>query len=383
MPPGPFVLIWGLAWAFVGCCVAAAIVLLSDLDLGPALRISILFAEVVGFTALVSARLIFPLFVRLPYALSLALQVLTLLWGAAFGSVAVAAVYPLLSLRQFRLLAMIILGNALIAIVAGIALYTYDTMRRQIERSYHALREKEQLDREVRIAREVQQQLLPTSVPRLRGIELAGVCIPAIGVGGDYFDFLELDEHDVGLLVADVAGKGIPAALLMAGLQGSVRSLMRPGVKMADLATRLNQILFRSSPDSRYATMFVATYDTDTRVLSFSNAGHHPPIVVGERGVETLREGGRPIGLFDDSVYRDATRRLEPRELLALFTDGIVEAPNRAGDEFGEERLAELLRECRELPLDEIVERVLDALRAWTEGTPAYDDVTLVLARAG
>jgi serine phosphatase RsbU (regulator of sigma subunit) len=382
MPPGPFVLVWGLAWAFVGCLVALGIVLLADLDLGPALRISILFAEVVGFTALVSARLIFPLFVRLPYALSLLLQMLTLLWGAVFGSFAVVALYPLLSLRQYRLLALIILGNALIAIVAGIALYTYDTMRRQIERSYHALREKEQLDREVRIARDVQQQLLPTTVPRLPGIELAGVCIPAVGVGGDYFDFLELDEHEVGLLIADVSGKGIPAALLMAGLQGSVRSLMRPGVKMAALTTRLNEILFRSSPDSRYATMFIGSFDTTTRTLSFSNAGHHPPIVIGRSGVETLEGGGRPIGLFDDSSYGDAERRLEPGNLLALFTDGIVEAPNQKGDEFGGQRLIDLLRELHDRPLDEIVEQVLEALRVWTEGTPTHDDVTLVLARA-
>jgi hypothetical protein len=135
MPAGRFVVGWALAWAIVGLAVAGGIVMVSTLDAGPAIQISVLFAEVVGFTALVSARAVFPLFVRLPYALSLALQVLTLLSGTVFGSIAVMALFPLFSLREYRLLAFIVLANAAIAIVAGIALYTYDTMRRQIEHS--------------------------------------------------------------------------------------------------------------------------------------------------------------------------------------------------------------------------------------------------------
>jgi len=382
MPPGRFVLVWALAWAVVGCFVAMGIVLLSDLDPGPALRISILFAEVVGFTALVSARVIFPYFVRLPYAVSLLLQVLTLMWGTVFGSVTVAALYPLLSLRQYRLLALIILANALIAVVTGIGLYTYDTMRRQIERNYDALRQKEALDRELSIARDVQQQLLPTIVPRIEGLELAGVCIPAVGVGGDYYDFLQIGEREVGLVIADISGKGIPAALLMAGLQGSVRSLMRPGTDIAALTTQLGQILFRSSPDSRYATMFVGRYDAATGILEYSNAGHHPPIVFGRNGVGTLPGGALPIGMFEHVEYTQSRHRLEPGDLLAMFTDGVVEAPNRDDEEFGEERLNELLAKHRDRPLDEIVEAVLQAVGSWTEGTEPYDDLTVVLARA-
>ena len=377
-----FLATWALAWGLVGCVVAVGFVLVAGVDPGPALRLSILFAEVVGFTALVSARMIFPLFVRLPYALSLLLQIMTVLSATVFGSAAILLTQPLFFARRVSIVAMIVLVNALIAVVVGIALYTYDAMRRQIEQSYQALREKEALDRELRVARDVQRELLPRDVPRVRGLELAGVCIPAVDVGGDYFDFLQLGDDTTGLVIADVSGKGVPAALLMAGLQASVRSLSMASVEPAQLNGRLNEILFRSSSASRYATMFLGFYHAATRRLSYSNAGHHPPLVVGDDGVRHLAAGGLPIGMFDGSTYTHDLAEFNAGDLLTLFTDGVTEAPGAHDEEFGESRLIELLKRHRTRPLDEIVAAVLDEIRQWSGTREAHDDITLVLARA-
>ena len=381
IPAGRFILLWAAGWALVGCAVAAGFGFVTSIDPWPALRLSILFAEVVGFTALVSARLIFPLFVRLPTAVSLLLQVLTLLGGTVFGSITVALFAPLFSLAQIRTVALIVLINAAIAVIVGLALYTYDTMRRQIENSFEALRRKEALERELSIAREVQQQLLPLSTPTVQGLELTGVCIPAIGVGGDYFDFLQLSDRLVGLVVADISGKGIPAALLMAGLQAAVRSLTRPEVAPAELNRRLNEILYHSSAASRYATMFLGFYDAETRSLNYSNAGHHPPLLLSNGSVTQLDAGGMPIGMFLDTGYRESSHRLSPGDLLILFTDGVIEQPNAQGDEFGEERLIELLKSRHEQAVEQIVGDILEALNGWSGGAEAHDDVTLVLAR--
>jgi sigma-B regulation protein RsbU (phosphoserine phosphatase) len=342
---------------------------------------STLFAEVVGFTALISARVIFPLFSKLPYAVRLVLQVVTLFSGTLFGSAAILWAQPLFSLARLRTVIMIVLVNAALAVVVGIALHTYDAMRRQIEASYETLRQKEALERELSIAREVQRELLPHTVPKVPGLELAGACIPAVGVGGDYYDFLPLDEDRIALVIADVSGKGIPAALLMAGLQASVRSLALHTTPPCEVNHRLNEMLLRSTSDSRYATLFYATYDRTSRILTYSNAGHFPPLLMtGDRATQ-LSVGGRPVGILEGSDYGEGVKELRVGDLIALFTDGIIEAPNRAGEEFGEERLTRVLKDRRGEPLEQVIGAALDELVRWSEGTPRHDDLTLVLAR--
>lgn len=380
-PARRFLLLWTLVWAAIGCTVAAGFAFATDVDFWPALRASLLFAEVVGFTAFVSARMIFPLFVRLPYALRLFLEVSTLLSATVFGSATVAWLQPLFSVRHIRVVALIVLVNAVLAVIVGISLSTFDRMRLQIEETHRKLRAKEALERDLAIAREVQHGLLPHSVPEFRGIELRGICIPAIGVGGDYYDFLELGEGQLGLVIADVSGKGIPAALLTAGLQASVRALFRPTSDTGELTARLNDSLSRIVSDSRYATLFVARYDRDTRTLHYTVAGHHPPLLLRGERVTRLSQGGVPIGLFEESSYREVSHQLAPGDLLALFTDGIVESPNADSEEFGEGRLIELLRRHAELPLERIVEHVLAGLSQWSGNRQAHDDLTLVLLR--
>ena len=383
-PPYRFVLGWGFAWALVGCLVAGGIAFARGvLAQMPVLLVtSVLFAEVVGFTALLSARLVFPFLVRLPFAVRLGLQVLTLLSGTLSGSVAVLLTQPLFSLARPRTVAMVVLVNAILSVVVGIALHTYDSMRRQIESSYRALREKEAMEREMAIAREVQRELLPRAVPAVRGLQLAGVCLPAVGVGGDLYDFLPLAEDRVGLVIADVSGKGIPAALLMAGLQASIRSLALPALPPAELNRRLNEMLCRSTAAARYATLFLGFFDGRSGTLTYSNAGHYPPLHLGAAGPTRLCDGGIPIGLMDDALYNEGRVELKAGDLLALYTDGVTEAPGAADEEFGERRLVEILTRLHGEDLNEIVRSVLEALARWRGAVPQHDDVTLVLARA-
>jgi serine phosphatase RsbU (regulator of sigma subunit) len=377
-----FIVVWALGWAAAGFAVAAGITFSrGSSDFGPLVVVSVLFAEVVGCTALVSARLVFPFYARLPLALRGALQIVTLVVGTVAGSGAIFAAQPLYLLANFRLVAVIVLINAVLAVFVGILLHTYDAMRRQLEANFRSLRVKEALEREVEIAREVQRELLPRSVPLVRGLEIAGICIPAIGVGGDYYDYLPLQDERIGLVIADVSGKGIPAALLMAGLQASVRSLALPGVSPCEVNRRLNDMLHQSTSASRYATLFFALYDPQDRSLHYSNAGHFPPIHLGVHGAAYLSQGGLPIGLMPGSLYGEGRRELGLGDLLALYTDGVVETPNASGEEFGNARLVEVLTRHHAVPLSDLLALVIEAVDRWSGGGPPHDDVTLVLAR--
>ena len=278
-------------------------------------------------------------------------------------------------------MAVVVLVNAVLAVIVGIVLHTYDAMRRQLEANFRALRAKEALEREVEIAREVQRELLPRAVPNFPELELAGICLPAIGVGGDYFDYLPLPDDRMGLVIADVSGKGIPAALLMAGLQASVRTLALPGVPPAEVCRRLNDLLHETTSASRYATLFFAVYDPQNRTVRYTNAGHFPPLHVGARGLAHLSQGGLPIGLMPASLYGEGNRELGLGDILALYTDGVVEQPNPEGEEFGEARLVKLLADRRDAPLSAVLAEVIDAIRTWSGGGTPHDDITLVLAR--
>ena len=379
-PGGNFLLGWTAAWLAVGVVVAAGISFGAGVDFFPVAWLSVLSAEVVGYSAYASVRLVSPLLARLPGALRWALDSLIVAAGAVFGSVAVFLTDPLFALAQIRTVLLIVALNALLAAGVALALGLYDRMRRQIEASYRVRRERDALEREMNVAREVQRELLPRAAPRFEGLELAGVCRPAIAVGGDYYDYLRHADGRPGLVIADISGKGVPAAILMASLQASVRSLFPTAADPGQLHERLNNALCGSSSTARYATAFLADFDPGARRLTYSNAGHLPALVI--RGAQTLRcqEGGIPIGLFEGATYDTGALTLEPGDLLALFTDGVTEAPGPDDEEFGEDRLADLLRAHKGGSLETAVQAVLDALLDWG-GPAAHDDVTLVLAR--
>jgi serine phosphatase RsbU (regulator of sigma subunit) len=381
-PGWRFLVGWTTAWAVVGVGVAVGISFGAGVEFGgPVLRLSLLFAQVVGYSAYVSARLVFPLLARLPFALRLVLDSLILLSGTLFGSIVAVLIEPLYLVAQFRIGLLIFAGNTVLAGLVAVSLGVYDRMRRQIEASYSVLRERDALERELGVARDVQRQLLPHQAPDMPGLELAGMCRQAIAVGGDYYDYLRLADGRLGLVIADVSGKGVPAALLMASLQASVRSLFLTVVDPGTLNAGLNDALFRASSAARYATAFLATFDPQTGRLEYSNAGHLPPVLVRRADTVRCEEGGVPIGLFEGSAYDTESQTLASGDLLAMFTDGVTEAPAPDGDEFGSARLADLLRAHRDQPLEEIIETVLEAVAQWSGPIDAHDDVTLVLAR--
>jgi sigma-B regulation protein RsbU (phosphoserine phosphatase) len=242
--------------------------------------------------------------------------------------------------------------------------------------------QRELLHRELEIAREVQQRLFPQNMPVVAALEYAGYCRPARGVGGDYYDFLALSNGWLGLAIADVSGKGVPAALLMASLQASVRGQSQATAgDVASLMTNVNRLVYDTSPDNRYATFFYGQFDPASRRLVYTNGGHNPPMLLRASQVILLETGGPVVGLFPKSEYQQDEIQLVPGDLLVLYTDGISEAENAAEEEWGEGALTEAARACAGLPSAEIISRIMLAADAFAAGAPQHDDMTLVVAR--
>lgn len=255
--------------------------------------------------------------------------------------------------------------------------------------------EQERLRREMLLAAEVQRRLFPERSPETASIQLAGVCLPARGVGGDYYDFLDLGNRQIGIALADVAGKGIAAALIMSVVQASLRSLAGAnGASLAELASKMNRLLYRSTGSNSYATFFYAQIDDESRRLRYVNAGHNPPFLLrnGETysnisfaasaaDIEELATGGTIIGMFAQSNYEEATLNLQSGDVLIAFSDGVTEAHSPSEEEFGEQRLKDLLRRVAHLPINDMASRILEELKFWMADAPQYDDLTFVLMK--
>ena len=272
----------------------------------------------------------------------------------------------------------------------------------------------ERLRHELAIAATVQQRLFPESPPKMPALELSGVCYPAGGVGGDYYDFIELDEEKLGIAVADVAGKGISAALLMCTVQASLRS-QAPTVNgnLTELVSSMNRLLHVSTEASAYATFFYAQFDSRNGLLTYVNAGHNPPMLVragrsvkahgvgvasGARSglgtltdeprdepaltdVTLLTKGGPIIGAFSDCVYEQETVQMESGDLLVAYTDGVTEARNDDDQEFGEANLQRIIDSFSYMPAQELSQRIVDSVREWRGDVPPHDDLTLVVMK--
>jgi phosphoserine phosphatase RsbU/P len=252
---------------------------------------------------------------------------------------------------------------------------------------------REKLNREIEIAREVQERLFPQHLPEIAGLDYFGRCRTALGVGGDYYDFLALPDGKLGVALGDVSGKGIAAALTMASLQASLRAdAMRAGNDIAGLITRVNRMLYDASTEDRYATLFYAQYDPATRRLSYVNAGHCPPILLRsaakghaprEHTLERLdKAGGTVVGLLPDCDYQQADVSLAPGDLLVIYTDGFSEAMNPNLEEWGEKRLLDSVASCDGLPAKDSIAKIMQAADAFASGAPQSDDMTLVILRA-
>jgi len=249
------------------------------------------------------------------------------------------------------------------------------SLRRYVEEG-RVLREKR---REIREARDVQQRLLPAGLNGLPGYDIQAYWKPVHEVGGDYFDAIRIGGASVGICIADVAGKGLPAALLMSNMQASVRAFAQRTTSPAEMCRELNRVALENAKAARFTTLFYAVLDSDSRSLRYTNAGHVPPIVLRRDGtIHRLSDGGTVLGIFRDADYEETQVRFDPGDRLVLITDGITEARNGQDEEFGEERLLRLVQEHRELSAGSLQRVLLDELEFFAAG-PLQDDATLMI----
>ncbi|MBC8166307.1 MAG: SpoIIE family protein phosphatase [Bryobacteraceae bacterium] len=228
----------------------------------------------------------------------------------------------------------------------------------------------------------IQQGLLPSKAPVVPGLELAGYNAASRSVGGDYYDFLTYPDGKLGLVLGDVSGKAMPAALLMSSLQARLRVLAEDITDVADLMTRLNRHTAANTPSNRFVTLFFLLIDPLTGGFEYTNAGHNPPYLVQKNGeLKALEGGGLILGLFPQARYQSFKGALEPGESIVIFSDGVTEATTSANDEYGEERLEETLRLNREKSAGEMVHAITKSVSDFVAGAPAADDLTLVVVR--
>jgi serine phosphatase RsbU (regulator of sigma subunit)/catechol 2,3-dioxygenase-like lactoylglutathione lyase family enzyme len=256
---------------------------------------------------------------------------------------------------------------------------TVENQRRVQEQRLEAERRAAQ---EIEIAKQVQARLFPQIRPQAKTLEYAGLCLQARQVGGDYFDFLDLGQQRLGLVIGDVSGKGIAAALLMANLQANLRSQCAQALTHPELFLRsVNRLFFENTVDSAYASLFFAEYDDESRRLRYANCGHLSGIIMrGDNACCRLPSTGTLLGLFQDWECKFAEFELAPGDVLTLYTDGVTEALTDRGEEFGEENLIQRLRHYRDQPCQTVVEAISDEVRSLTPGDQ-HDDITLILAR--
>jgi serine phosphatase RsbU (regulator of sigma subunit)/predicted enzyme related to lactoylglutathione lyase len=267
------------------------------------------------------------------------------------------------------------------------ALVSFDEVSRAVEAQRQAAAERREAERraahELEIARQVQARLFPQRLPELASLEYAGACVQTRQVGGDYYDFLDLGQSRLCLVLGDIAGKGMAAALLMANLQANLRSQCATAVEQPEQLLRsVNRLFYDNTTDNAYATLFYSEFDDRTCRLRYANCGHLPGLVVQRDGtVNRLSSTATVLGLFPEWSCHTAEFELCPGDLFAIYTDGITEATNQRDEEFGEERLLDVMTRARHLSPNHIVTEVFEEVRRFSGGDQQRDDVTLIVAR--
>jgi phosphoserine phosphatase RsbU/P len=243
--------------------------------------------------------------------------------------------------------------------------------------------ERERLQRELELCRQIQAEMLPHAPLRLGPTEVSGISIPAREVGGDFFNYFELPGGDLAVLVGDVSGKGISAALLMANIQATLRARLPLERDLAALTATIDREIEHSTPAGVYATLFIGILDPVQKTLRYVNAGHHPQFVIRESGITSLSSGGMPVGLFAGQGYVEQTVQLADGDLLFFYTDGTVEVENERTEMFGADRLDALLREHRREGVGALLERLEEQVRRFRGTAEPFDDVTMMALRLG
>lgn len=266
---------------------------------------------------------------------------------------------------------------------------SFNAMTESIERLIEESRERQRLQAELEIAREVQARLFPREPPRLKSLDVLGVCRPAQEVSGDFFDYVELSPTRLALVFGDVSGKGISAALVMASMHSIVRTQLslltgstgELALSTAELVARASQQLYAATAADKFSTLFFGCYDEQESVLVYSNAGHLPPFLIRGGDVRRLDVNGLVAGAFPDSQYESSKIELKAGDLFVAYTDGVTEPENADEEEFGEQRLIEALLRHADRPIDEIIQAVMQEVIEWTGETTLQDDMTMLVAR--
>ncbi|MCK5064760.1 MAG: SpoIIE family protein phosphatase [Candidatus Fermentibacteraceae bacterium] len=242
--------------------------------------------------------------------------------------------------------------------------------------------EKEKLQEQMRVARDIQKGLLPGRIPDLPGLEVGALIRFCLEVAGDYYDIIPLDDNRTVLSIGDVAGKGVGAALLMANLQASLRTTQAMGVSLAESAEKINRLVFENTPSDMFITFFFVLVDSKKGILRYVNAGHNPPFLVTQKNsVQLLSKGGILFGVLEDALYTEGEIEFNPGDILLMYTDGVCEAMNLSEEEYGEKRLAKLVTGNRNLPLAELLQLIEDEVALFHGSTIYEDDFTLLAAR--
>jgi sigma-B regulation protein RsbU (phosphoserine phosphatase) len=248
---------------------------------------------------------------------------------------------------------------------------------------HDSLIEKQRLETQLEVARQVQLELLPARDPQLEGFDISAYNFPTEEVSGDYYDWVRIYDDQIGIVIADVSGKGVPAALLMAFLRASLRAATHIGYAPHISMSKVNYLLWESIERNQFVTAFYGILDATNRTIAYSNAGHNPPFLMEADGTAHFEErGGVPLGMFRDTRYYEFFATIEPGQVLVLYTDGATEAMNPARDEYGRDRLVEAVRQSRHLSAREMIDFIHHDVLNWTEGLGATDDVTFFIVKA-
>ena len=248
---------------------------------------------------------------------------------------------------------------------------------------HEQLIEKQRLEGQLEVARQVQLELLPAKDPQLEGYDISAYNFPTEEVSGDYYDWVKIFDDQIGLVIADVSGKGVPAALLMAFLRASLRAATHIGYSPHVSMAKVNYLLWESIERNQFVTAFYGILDVTNRTLSYTNAGHNPPLLLTADGrLQFIERGSLPLGMFKDTRYHEYYQTIEPGEMLVLYTDGVTEAQSPQGEEYGRDRLARAVKANRSLSARDLIAALHKEVIDWTDGKGATDDVTFFVIKA-
>ncbi|MFN2406902.1 MAG: PP2C family protein-serine/threonine phosphatase [Pyrinomonadaceae bacterium] len=248
---------------------------------------------------------------------------------------------------------------------------------------HEQLIEKKRLEGQLEVARQVQLELLPPTDPELAGYDISAYNFPTEEVSGDYYDWVKIYDDQIAVVIADVSGKGVPAAILMAFLRASLRAASHIGYASNISMVKVNYLLWESIERNQFVTAFYGILDASKQTLSYSNAGHNPPVLVNAAGTSRFIERGeQPLGMFRDTRYHQYYLEMEPGDVLVLYTDGATEALSPSGEEFGRERLAQAVKDAYARPAREMIATLQMAILEWTEQAGSNDDVTFFVIKA-